>query len=881
MPSTMSDRQFSTPMMQQYMEIKRDYLDCMLLFRLGDFYELFLDDAEIGAKVLGITLTARPRGKDGDIPMAGVPYHSADSYIAKLVRAGHKVAICEQVSEPDSKGIVERQVVRIITPGTITDEANLDHRSHNYLLSLTANESHLGLTFAELTTGEILISQIERDQISTRLPNELARFMPAEIIHPTELDPNIVRLLQAYPQCKRFELNKWADYITSPLAYLRQHLTSSQLSPLELKANQPLTQALVASLKYLSHTQQQLVKHLHSIHYFDETDSVIIDQSTINNLELFTTLRDGQRRGSLIDVLDQTQTAMGSRLLRHWLKHPLKKLDVINRRLDTVSFFLDQPTLFQQITEHLNQITDLERLLTRINLNQANPKDLLRLQSTIEQIANTKRLLSQTSDPLLQTQCQAIDTQIVQLTSLIKDWLKDSVPVDPKKGNFIRAGIDQELDSLRQVIKKSKDWIARSQEAERERTGIGSLKIKFNKVFGYYIEVSKANLDQVPDDYDRKQTLVNSERFITPELKHHEEIILSHEAKALALELTLFTKLLDRIIELTRQLQRAAQSIAIIDCLVSLASVAKEQGYFRPNMSDGGAVKLTDSRHPVVEQLVADKSFVPNDVNLNQDQQLLIITGPNMAGKSVFMRQVALITLMAHIGSFVPAKQATIGLVDRVFVRSGAGDAISQGLSTFMVEMVETAQILNLATDKSLVIMDEIGRGTTTYDGISIAWAVAEYLVTQIGAKTLFATHYHELQTLEDEYPDKIKNYYAAVEQHQGEPVFIHRILPGKAQASYGISVAKLAGVPHEVARQAHRVLATLETTENVAKPENPQPVAHQLSPLDESNEYQPLIERLKDIDVSCTTPLEALQLLAELQKQVASAGIVDNQTSR
>ena len=867
MPFTMTDRTFSTPMMQQYMEIKTQYPDCMLMFRLGDFYELFLEDATNGAEVLGITLTARPRGKDGDIPMAGVPYHSADSYIAKLVKAGYKVAICEQTSEPDGKGIVERKVVRIITPGTITDESNLEHKQQNYLMTIAAIQDTVGLTLVELTTGEILVSEFALEQSPFRIPNELARFQPAEIIHQPELDKSIQKLL-ANSSAKVFGLEDWPSYQKNCLSFIRKQFSQKELVGIPLVTTSPLTQSLAVTLKYLEHTQQQLVKHLQAIRVFDEVDSVVLDPSTISNLELFETLRSHGRTGSLIGVLDKTKTAMGGRLLRTWIKHPLKDKKKIDKRLSTIEFFINKLSLLTDTQQELVHVSDLERLLARLNLGLGNPKDLLRLNTTIKHILSIKDKLKDTSDPLLKEETLKINNAIIKINKDISQQLQPEVPVDPKKGNFIKAGTNQTLDALRKTISKSTNWIAKAQETERQRTGISSLKIKFNKVFGYYIEISKSNLDQVPENYTRKQTLVNAERFIIPELKHHEDIILANEAKAYELEHQLFQNLLKEVLKQTHSLQQAAQAIATIDCLASLAEVAQENKYIRPLISKKTSLVLVESRHPVVEKLLDDKQFVPNDVCLSQSQQLLIITGPNMAGKSVFMRQVAIVTLLAHIGSFVPANKAEIGLVDRIFVRSGAGDAIAQGLSTFMVEMVETAQILNLASDKSLVIMDEIGRGTTTYDGISIAWAVAEYLVTKVGAKTLFATHYHELQRLEDEYPDKIKNYHAAVEQHQGEPVFIHRVLQGKAQASYGISVAKLAGVPKQVTLQANRVLKTLENTENIVNPHMEQ-IEAELSEINNQIDYSEIAEKIKQIDIAQTSPLEGLTFLAEIQRQL------------
>ena len=866
MTATMpEERTFSTPMMIQYMEIKKQYPDALLFFRLGDFYELFLEDAKIGAKILGITLTARPRGKDGEIPMAGVPFHSAESYINKLVNAGYKIAMCEQTSEPNKKGIVDREVVRIITPGTITNESSLNHKHHNFLMSLSQNKNIIGVSLIELTTGDIFVDQWDHSTDPDQLPSVISRFQPAELIHPPELSSPIKQNI-LNPYSKNFPLDDWSKYARSYRKSLKSQLGVSSFKSIGIQDHNQSLKATNVALNYLVHTQKQPINHLKEIHVLSHQNTLRLDSSTITNLELFETLREKDTHGSLVAVLDHTQTAMGARQLRLWIKHPLKDKQNILNRQESVSYFTNRPSFREEIKDTLAKISDLERLTSKLNLGLSNPKDLLRLRDTLSEVTNLKTQISHHHTKLFEQISNQIHLDIQEIIEVISKQLKDTVPVDPQKGNFITKGIDPKLDALNHTIKTSKQWIAKSQETERQRTGITSLKIKFNKVFGYYIEISRANLTNVPDDYERKQTLVNAERFITPELKHHEAIILSNETKAHKLEHQLYLDLVEKIKSHTQSLQKSAEAIAKLDCLLSLAIAAETYSYNKPRINEKGILTLKDSRHPVVEITMTKTQFVPNDCYLDpKTHQLIVLTGPNMAGKSVYMRQIALITLMAHIGSFVPAKKANIPIVDRIFVRSGAADIITKGMSTFMVEMVETAQILNKATSDSLIVMDEIGRGTSTFDGISIAWAIAEYIVNTIGAKTLFATHYHELQKLEMEHPNKIKNFHAAIDNHNNEPVFIHRILEGPAEHSFGIAVAKQAGVPKQVAQNAQTILKTLENTANVSQPK---PTDYQPTlPLD--NPDIELVDKIKKIDISNTTPLEALNLLSDIKKQL------------
>ncbi|HLB51554.1 DNA mismatch repair protein MutS [candidate division WWE3 bacterium RIFCSPHIGHO2_12_FULL_38_15] len=875
----MPPQEFTTPMMKQYMDIKAQYPDCLLFFRLGDFYELFMDDAKIGAEVLDITLTARDRGRDGKIPMAGVPFHAVDSYLSKLVKAGYKVAICEQVTEPDGSGLVEREVVRIVTPGTVLEEGSLEKKENNYLITLTFDDYNFALAAADVSTGFFQTYQIERGDLEQLLVNELARLNPSECILSLHLynQPKILKILKTLKNLNVFLFQDWVEHAQNAEENLKKHFGVVTLEGFGV-GDKPLAQkAAAALLGYLKHTQKDKVDHIRELSNFSSSEYLELDRSTIVNLELFSTIREGNKKGSLIHLLDKTKTSMGGRMLRQWLLKPLINKEHIEGRLDSVSEFLTKRTKRYEMEEVLLRVVDIERLISRLSVGIGNARDLVNLKFSLEEVKKVKNLLRDNFESgLLNSLANNISSELENVIKIVNESIVEEPPIDVKNGGMIKQGVDSSLDEIKESIKDSKRWIQELESKERDRTGINSLKVKFNQVFGYYIEITKSNLESVPDDYYRKQTLVNAERFITPELKHHEEIILTAEEKIKDLEYKLFLETVHKVLEFTIEIQQASKSIAGIDCLISFALLAEQNIYCRPEIAESGELKIINGRHPVVEKLLEEKEFVPNDSELNEtDKQLLIITGPNMAGKSVYIRQTALITLMAQMGSYVPAGSALISIVDRIFVRSGAADVITAGLSTFMVEMVETAHILNNATSKSLIIMDEIGRGTSTYDGVSIAWAVAEYLVsnTKISPKTMFATHYHELQKLEDEYPEKVKNFQVSAIEQNGELTFLHKVVPGGASHSYGIAVANLAGVPKEVTEKAMKVLSSLETRDfdfedwleggNVTESKK----KLQINKMSEEKNIS-LIKDLKNINPDKLSPLEALNFLSNLIKK-------------
>lgn len=833
--SDATDPEFSTPMMLQYFAVKKKYQDCLLWFRLGDFYEMFLEDAKIGSRVLGIVLTSRARGKDGKIPMCGIPYHAADSYLGKLIKAGHKVAICEQLTQPDGKNLVQREVIRIVTPGTVLDEKNLDRKQHNYVISLVIREQILGVAATDLSTGDLQANQFslsEQYPLAHWLSKIFTQLQPSEcLVAPAQLSTFQKQQEFKYrPQLTVFEFADWEKWTKHAEKTIKNYFSFSQQQKNGLSKLPIAEVATAALLGYLQHTQKTIVTHLHSIQLLLADDYLKMDRSTIDNLELFQPLSHQHETGCLLNVIDHTRTAMGGRLLRQWLLQPLVDQEKIEARLASVEFFLQQLPLRTTLLTNLTQMNDLERMLSRLSVKLGNPKDVMSLAESLTiglQLRETLEKFTNKLPLLLQQLGQEISPTLAQLVDQIQKTLVTDPPFDAKQGGLIQAGLHPELDELRQIIDHSRDWIAQLELAEKQRTGISSLKIKFNQVFGFYIEISNANLHLAPSDYQRKQTLVNGERFITPELKKHEQLILTAEEKSHQIEYRLFEELVTKILREVTIIQTAANAIAQCDCLLSLAEVAEDHDYVRPRLNRTGELELRGSRHPVVEQLIESHRFVPNDVSLNEtDRQLLLLTGPNMAGKSVVMRQVALIVLMAHLGSFVPATSANISLTDQIFVRSGAADMISAGLSTFMVEMVETAYILQHATADSFIIMDEIGRGTSTYDGISIAWAVAEQLVqnqqsdkkSPRGPKTLFATHYHELQALATEFPHKIHNYQMAIAEHESKPVFLYQLQAGAASHSFGIAVAELAGVPEAVITRAKTLLTKYEKNPNLTR---------------------------------------------------------------
>lgn len=857
---------FTTPMMKQYMDIKSQYPDCLLLYRMGDFYELFLDDALIGAQILNITLTSRHKGKDGKIPMAGVPYHAIDNYLTKLVQAGYKVAICEQLSPPNKYGLVERDVVRTVTPGTMLNEHALNQKDNNYIISLTMENNEVAITIADLSTGYFAATQIPFKNLHQIFTNEFSYLRARECILPEHIynNPEILKVLRLENKLNIYCFPEWSLYADSAHEILKKHFGVSTLEGFQMNRHPLTLQSSAALLGYFQQTQKSKLTHIKKIVSLATDNHLAMDRSTIINLELFSTIREHDTTGSLYEIIDHTSTAMGGRLLRQWLMKPLIDKAAITQRLDCVEYFLQNTQIKDVIQNKLTQIRDIERISSKLSVSLGNARDLINLKNSLSLILEVKQLLTNHEIALIKTSYQHISPQIKLVIELIEKSIAEEPPVVLKEGGLMQLGIHPELDQLRSIVANNKQWLLQLEQQERQRTGIASLKIRFNQVFGFYIEISKANLHLIPSNYFRKQTLVNSERFITPELTEHEEIILSAEEKINALEYELFNNVLNEVLQHVDSLQQAAEAIATIDCLINFAYLAEKQQYIRPIMTETGEIKITEGRHPVVETLLDDRKFVPNDTYLdNNTQQLLLITGPNMAGKSVLIRQVALIVLMAQIGSFIPASKAEISIVDKIFVRSGASDVITSGLSTFMVEMVETAYILHNTTQNSLIIMDEIGRGTSTYDGISIAWAVAEYLVTStMQPKTLFATHYHELQALQDKHPNQIKNYQMAIEEENGQPIFLHTLIPGGASHSFGIAVAKLAGIPQSVITKAFEVLGNLENRNSPSLKTN-----YQISSQDIFERL--LYKELECIDLSQTTPLEALNLLAQLKDQL------------
>jgi DNA mismatch repair protein MutS len=891
MPQDLSNHNhpdFATPMMQQYLHVKAEYPECLLWFRLGDFYEMFLEDAKVGSQVLGIVLTSRTRGKDGRIPMAGIPYHAADSYLHKLLAAGYKVAICEQMTAPNGRGLVEREVIRVVTPGTVLNEHNLIQKEHNYVFALEPSKKALGLAIADLSTGQFLAGQfpVSVTQSAEQWLNQLIQqYHPREcVLNNPEISSNFMSLLIGeHPEVSVSKGERWPTSDQVALNTLQRHFAPAQLASAQLH-HAPLAQIAAAGLyHYLEYTQKSELPHLTQLQALAFANYLQLDHSTIANLELVRNLQTGHLRGTLLHTLDQTVTAMGGRLLRDWILRPLIDQAAIEQRLDNVQFLTQHKSLRVTLHTLLSQIIDLERLLSRLGTKQGNPKDLRALVSSGQVITEIQQALKVRRKVLPSLRVE-IPVSLQKLFTQLDAQIVDEPPFDPRQGGLLKTGPQPKIDQLRQKIAASQEWIAEFEQTERARTTINSLKIKFNQVFGYYIEVSHAHQAKVPPEYQRKQTLVNAERSTTPELKHHERLILSAQEQANKLEYEVFLELVATVLKQVREIQTLAHQVATLDCCTSLSAVAELKKYVRPKITVDDTLRLVAGRHPVIEDVLGSSKFIPNDVELSSTApQLLLITGPNMAGKSVLMRQVALITIMAHLGSFVPADLAVIPLTDQIFVRSGAADMISSGLSTFMVEMVETAYILQHATERSLIIMDEIGRGTSTYDGISIAWAVAEELVgakseerrvkgsgvklncDQRGPKTLFATHYHELQALEQACPGKIQNYHMELAEHEGKPVFLYQLKPGGASHSFGVAVAELAGVKAQVVQRASEILQELESGKGVNSNGQLTSFTSQTQsnlPTSRPSHSKHLQAELAKLNLDELTPLAALQLL-------------------
>ncbi len=858
-----------TPMKRQYNAIKENNQDCILFFRLGDFYEMFDEDAKLAARELDLTLTTRDRNKpkEEQTPMCGVPYHSVDAYIARLVAKGYKVAICEQMEDPaQAKGIVQRDISRIITPGTVTESCMLDESKNNYMACLYGQDARFGLAFCDVSTGAFF-STVCTDAQSAA--SELGRFSPSEVICGGEgvNDPIIEDALFHRLNCCVGEGKPEEFDLDTAQALLETHfaLPLAQLGLTGLPAATVAAGTLLQTLKFV---QKNDLKHIQQLQYYTTGKFMELDLDARRNLELTETLRSKEKKGTLLWVLDKTQTAMGGRLLRSWLEKPLLDAVEIGRRQSAVEELVNATVCRGELTEALKDVTDLERVTTRIVTGTVNCRDLLGLARGLRSLPIVKQRLAELDSPLLQKLEMAIDP-LTDCADLIENTIVDEPPLTVREGGIIRKGANEEVDRLRDIMNGGQGTIAAIEASEREKTGIRTLKVGYNRVFGYYIEVSKSFIDQVPAEYIRKQTLTNCERYITQELKDLENQVLTAKERLTALEYQLFTALREHLAQQAHRIQNSAAAVAAADTLCSLATVAVQRGYCRPEITLDSEISIVDGRHPVVEQMLKDTLFVPNDTQLGAaDNQVAIITGPNMAGKSTYMRQVALIVLMAQMGSFVPARSARLGIVDRVFTRIGASDDLASGQSTFMVEMAEVASILKYATAKSLLILDEIGRGTSTYDGMAIARAVLEYAASpkHLGAKTLFATHYHELSSIEQELPN-VKNYNIAVKKRGDKMIFLRKIVPGATDDSFGIEVAKLAGLPGTVVGRARQILAQLEAEGRAPVKVNATQPPEQVSMLELSS--QQVCSALEALSVETLTPIEAMNELYKLKKML------------
>ncbi|MCA8991462.1 MAG: DNA mismatch repair protein MutS [Planctomycetaceae bacterium] len=882
-----------TPMMQRYMEVKEETPGTVLLFRMGDFFELFFDDAKIASKVLGVTLTSRDKNSDNPVPMAGFPHHALEGYLQKLIRAGHKVAVCDQVEDPKTaKGLVRREVTRIVTPGTLTDEALLDPHANNYIVALAPTKQGLGIAWLELSAGRFqclslpLESHMTAQQplrghathevgLRARLLDELARIQPTECLVPEGTNNDAIQYAMTHlSDIVWTERPAWSFQIQTGHDLLLKHFGTNTLSGFDVDDDSPAVAAAGVVLEYAQDTQRTALQHVSKIEPFRRGSSMLIDETTRRSLELTRTQRTGQREGSLLHVIDETVTPMGARLLGDWLSNPLTEPAGIERRLDAVEELAADSMVRQEVRDQLSDAYDLQRLATRVATQRATPRDMRAMSQTLALLPKIKAKLSGRKSDLMNTLERRIDL-CPELRESIETTLVDEPPVVSSEGGIFRAGVNAQLDELRDLARGGKKWIAEYQAREIERTGIPSMKVGFNKVFGYYLEVTAAHRDKVPEEYVRKQTLKNQERFITPELKEYEDKVLRAEERAIALETEMFNELKQKASEECLRLQLTAEVLANIDVLAGLATLAGNQNYCRPKISSEPVLNISEGRHPVLDKLQPSGAFVPNDVQLgcNEDGTtedasfIALITGPNMAGKSTYIRQAALITILAQIGSFVPASSARIGIVDRVFARVGASDELGRGQSTFMVEMTETARILNTATRQSLVILDEIGRGTSTYDGISLAWAITEHLHDEVKCRTLFATHYHELTEL----PKTLKhvsNWNVSVHEQDGDVVFLHKIVPGSADRSYGIHVARLAGIPLDVVGRADVILNQLEQDHQNANGKTTVPARQRRSrqPSLFPEPTHPLVDQIRTMNIDEMTPLHALQELARMK---------------
>ena len=874
-----------SPMMQHYLQTKEEYPDCILFYRLGDFYEMFFEDAKIVSRELELTLTGKSCGQEERAPMCGVPFHAYESYMNRLVAKGYKVAICEQMEDPkQAKGMVRREVIRVVTPGTNINEQALDEGKNNYIMCIVSLSDQFGVATADITTGDFFVTEVDSKR---RLLDEIYKFSPTEVVCNEALFMSGLDIddLKNRVGIVLYSLENW--YFDDSLCEntLKEHFRVNSLEGLGLA---DLECGMIASgslLKYLYETQKNSLEQISAIHPYTTGKFMVLDSSTRRNLELVETLREKAKRGSLLWVLDKTKTAMGARMLRSFVEQPLIEKEEIEGRLDAIEELMQRAIDREELREYLNPVYDLERLLTRITYQSANPRDLTAFKSSIGMIPHIRGILLELQSKEIQGICEDMDT-LEDLYTLIDAAIEEEPPITVREGGIIKDGYHEEIDRLREAKSQGKNWLAELEAKEREKTGIKNLKIKFNKVFGYYLEVTNSFKDLVPDYYTRKQTLTNAERYITPELKEMEDMILGAEDKLVQLEYELFRELREQIAKNVVRIQKTAKALAKIDVFASLALISEQNHYCRPSLNQNGRIDIKNGRHPVVEKMINNDMFIANDTYLdNQKNRISVITGPNMAGKSTYMRQTALIVLMAQIGCFVPAETADIGIVDRIFTRVGASDDLASGQSTFMVEMTEVANILRNATGNSLLILDEIGRGTSTFDGLSIAWAVVEHISNPklLGAKTLFATQYHELTELEGKL-DNVNNYCIAVKEKGDDIVFLRKIVKGGADKSYGIQVAKLAGVPDSVIERAkeiaeelgrHDIVDFTEILSNKKNSATKKKKEHldevdltQMSLFDAVNDND-IIEELKEIDVGNLTPIEALNKLYELQNKI------------
>ena len=870
------DRDKLSPMMKKYLETKDEYPDCILFYRLGDFYEMFFDDALLASRILDIALTGKACGLEERAPMCGVPYHSASSYLTRLVEAGYKVAIGEQVEDPaTAKGLVKREVVKIVTPGTLLEDDSLEKSSNNYLMAIYCQGHEVSIAYVDISTGELNASLLDLDKVK----NEVAKILPREVLSNS---PDLLGSLGSLSDMANIYLNE--DFDTSLLekTIITKQFEQSYLDQLGLDRDNLIMYSLAIVLNYISKTQMMHESNLNTINIYQSGDYMALDLFTRINLELTKTIRTSKKKGSLLQVLDATSTPMGARMLKKHIEQPLINKDIIDHRLNITQEIKEDYILRDELKTSLSSIFDLERICAKIAYDRVSPKDLVNLKNSLEVLPYITDTISNSKAYVLKTFIEDLDC-LSDIYMLIRDSIKDEPATGTKDGNIIREAYSDELDQLRDISNNGAFMIRDIEQREREKTGAKSLKIGYNKFFGYYIEITKASLLQIDIDesYIRKQTLVNAERFITPELKEIEDKILNAEDKIKAMEYKFFKDICGHVYQNIDRIQIVAAKIAQLDLYISNSIIANRYNYTRPNINKNGVLTIEGGRHPVIEQIIGEENFINNDTDIGYDNMVNIITGPNMSGKSTYMRQVALITLMAHIGSFVPATYANIPIVDRIFTRVGASDDLAQGQSTFMVEMDEVSQILSNASSDSLIILDEIGRGTSTYDGISLAWSIVEYIYNKIGSKTLFATHYHELTDLEDKYT-RIKNYSVAVQEDGDNIVFLRKIIEGAADKSYGIYVAKLAKLPDDVIARADQILVELEKNhiDNSASIDQSQSNSVQLSfdmfqnqaknkeIQDKNRAYMDFIARILDIDIMNSTPMDIMNAMYELKKE-------------